>query len=74
MAILRASDVAKMPSNDRLAKITELRKELIKLKSQRATGANIESPGKIRAIKRTIARILTFETQQKLTGGKKQNK
>lgn len=67
MAILRAAEVAKMPSTERLAKIAELRKELMKLNSQKATGANVESPGKIRTIKRTIARILTFENRQ--TGG-----
>jgi len=59
MAILRAKDVAKMPASEKRAKILELRKELIKLQSQRATGSQITSPGKIRAIKRTIAKLLT---------------
>jgi len=60
MAILRASEIVKMPESEKRAKMFELRKELIKLESQRATGAQITSPGKIRAIKRTIARILTL--------------
>ena len=59
MAILRASEIAKMPLPEKRAKILELRKELIKLESQRATGTQISSPGKIRAIKRTIAKLLT---------------
>lgn len=59
MAILRANEIAKMPEADKRAKLLELRKELIKLESQRATGAQITSPGKIRAIKKTIAKILT---------------
>ncbi|MFH0868872.1 MAG: 50S ribosomal protein L29 [archaeon] len=60
MPILRAKDIAKMPANEKRAKLLELRKELIKLQSQRATGSQITSPGKIRAIKRTIAKILTL--------------
>lgn len=63
MAILRANEIAKMPEADKRAKLLELRKELIKLESQRATGAQITSPGKIRAIKRTIAKILTMEAK-----------
>ena len=59
MAILRASEITKMPVNEKRAKLAELRKELVKLQSQRATGATITSPGKIRAIKRTIAKVLT---------------
>lgn len=60
MPILRAKDIAKMHANEKRAKLLELRKELIKLQSQRATGSQITSPGKIRAIKRTIAKILTL--------------
>lgn len=60
MAILRAAEITKMPETEKRAKLLELRKELIKLESQRATGATITSPGKIRAIKKTIAKILTL--------------
>lgn len=55
MAILRAKDVAKMNDQERLAKLKELKMELVK--------ANVtanKSNAKTKEIKRTIARILTF--------------
>ncbi len=38
----------------------ELRKELIKLNTQVATGTNLKNPGQIKKIKKNIARILTI--------------
>ena len=60
MAILRAKDIRKLPKTEKDKKLNELRKELMKLRSQMATGTNPENPGKIRAIRRTIAKILTL--------------
>ena len=49
-------------------KLRELSKELIKINAQIAMGTVPENPGKIKEIKRTIARI---KTMQKTTiGGK----
>jgi len=75
MVILRAAEIRKMSVKDRADKLLELRKELIKLKTQRATGTAMQSPGKIRVIKRTIARFHTLagssaSAMQKTTGGK----
>jgi len=39
--------------------LEELRKELIKLNTQVATGTTLKSPGAVKKIKKTIARILT---------------
>lgn len=60
MAILRVRDIQKLTKKEKNQKMTELKKELMKLRSQMATGTAPESPGKIKAIKRTIARILTL--------------
>ena len=38
----------------------ELKKELIKLRSQVAMGTSIENPGRIRSIRRTLAMIITL--------------
>ncbi len=75
MAVLKAAEIRKMSAKDRADKMLELRKELIKLKTQRATGTAMQSPGKIKAIKRTIARFNTLagssaSAMQKTTGGK----
>jgi len=42
-------------------KMTELKKELMKINSQIATGTVPKSPGKVREIKRSIAKILTIK-------------
>ena len=39
---------------------TELKKELLKLNVEVASGANTSSPGKIKQVKKNIARILTI--------------
>lgn len=46
-------------------KLGELRKDLVKLNAQVATGTGVKSPGQIRQIKRTIARILTIKRETK---------
>ncbi len=45
-------------------KITELRKELMKLNPQIAVGTALKSSGKVRGIKRTIAKILTIKNEK----------
>jgi len=61
MAILRAKEIRKLTEKERNQKLDELKKELMKLRSQMATGTTPENPGKIRAIKRTVAKILTLK-------------
>lgn len=46
-------------------KLTELKKELIKLNAQAATGTAVKSPGQIKQTKKGIARILTLMNQRK---------
>lgn len=60
MAILSSKEILKLTPKECEEKVKELKKELMKLKSQIAMGSLPESPGKVRAIKRTLARILTL--------------
>ena len=45
-------------------KMMELKKELIKINSQIAIGTVPKNPGKVREIKRTIAKILTIKKEK----------
>jgi large subunit ribosomal protein L29 len=55
--------------NDELkSKLEELKKDLIKHNAQIATGTNPKSPGQVKVIKKTVARILTV---LKIKGGEK---
>jgi ribosomal protein L29 len=60
MAIIRISEIKKIPKSELEAKETELRKELMKLSAQKYTGT-LASPGKVKAIKRAIAKINTVK-------------
>ncbi|MEK6807864.1 MAG: 50S ribosomal protein L29 [Nanoarchaeota archaeon] len=65
MAILRTNDIKKLSSKETAEKLIELKKELIKARTQSATGSL--KINKVKEIKRTIARIFTL---QNITGGK----
>jgi len=46
-------------------KLSELKKNLMKINAQIATGTIPENPGNVRNIKKTVARILTIITEKK---------
>lgn len=54
-------------------KLLELKKELMKINSQIATGTVPKNPSKVKEIKKTIAKIYTLKNQKPITteGGSK---
>ncbi|ALU11561.1 50S ribosomal protein L29 [Ignicoccus islandicus DSM 13165] len=62
---MKPDDIRKMSRGEREAKLKELKQELIKLRYQAKMG-HIDNPGRIRNIKRTIARILTINREEEL--------
>ena len=66
MPILRVKEMQDMPSEERMKKLNELRTELLRLKTMIKAGGTIENPARIRELRKTIARILTIENEQKL--------
>jgi large subunit ribosomal protein L29 len=56
---LKIKEIKSMPAEDLNSKLDELRKDLVKHNAQIATGTTPKSPGQIKQIKKTIARILT---------------
>ena len=65
MAILRLKDIRDMPSEKRKEKVTEFRTELARLKTMVEAGGSIDNPTRIRELRKTIARILTIEAEEK---------
>lgn len=63
MPILRLKDIRAMSSEDRRKKLTELRTELMRLKTMIKAGGAVENPGRIRELRKTVARILTIENE-----------
>jgi large subunit ribosomal protein L29 len=62
---IKLKDLRKMTREERLEKLKELRDELMKLRMKARIGT-VENPGKIRSIRKTIARILTIEREEQL--------
>ncbi len=62
MAIFKLKELREMKTDERRRKLSELRAELLRLRTQRNSGT-IENPGRIREIKKVIARILTIENE-----------
>lgn len=65
MAILRAKEIREMSDEQVGKQLKDLRNELLKERAITATGGAPENPGRIRELRRTIARILTIQKEEK---------
>ncbi len=64
MVKLKKSDLKNMNESTLKERLNELNKDLIKFNAQIATHTTPENPGKIKAIKKTIAQINTILNQK----------
>ena len=64
MAILHIKDIKKMKDDELDKKLFDLKKELMKARTKISQGAAPDNPGKIREIRKTIARILTVKRER----------
>lgn len=69
MAILRTKDIRKLNEKELNKKLNELRLEYAKEKANVSVGGTVSSPGRLREIKRTIARIETIRNENLTKGG-----
>jgi large subunit ribosomal protein L29 len=65
MAILRMKEIRGLTPAERKKKLDELRAELTRSRALRTGGGSVESPGRIKEIRRAIARILTVNREAK---------
>ncbi|MFX1474060.1 MAG: 50S ribosomal protein L29 [Promethearchaeota archaeon] len=63
---MKMSEIREMNSEEIDRKLVELRSELAKQRAAMASGAGMENPGVIRALRRSIARILTYLNEQRI--------
>ncbi|MEM2937440.1 MAG: 50S ribosomal protein L29 [Candidatus Bathyarchaeia archaeon] len=66
MPILRVKEMREMSPEERKKKLNEFRTELLRLKTMVKAGGSVENPGRIKELRKAIARILTIENEQKL--------
>lgn len=74
MAILRVKDITEMDAEALSKKTAELKRELNSEMGLIASGGRAVNAGRIREIRRTIARINTLASSKSKLGGKKQDK
>jgi len=65
MAILRVEEIRKMNVTELSEELDKLKMELIRERAITSAGGAPESPGRIREIRRTIARIKTIQKEIK---------
>ena len=64
MAIFRAKEIAQFSDAELIENEQKLQNELIKQYGKVSAGGAPENPGKIREVRRTIARIKTEQTKR----------
>ena len=65
MAIIKKNEFEQMNEKTLNDKLIELKKELMKYNGQRASGTPPENPGRVKEVRKTIARIYTKLSQKK---------
>lgn len=68
MAIIKRRQFKEMSKDDMKKRLNELRIELTKERSQVAVGGSAASPGRIKEIRKTIARIKTHLRRGEVVG------
>lgn len=74
MAVLKAKEVRGLGSEELENKLVELKEDLAKQRGQIASGTRPENPGKMRAVRKAIARILTIQQSRKKNREKNEKK
>ncbi len=70
MALLRVQEIKEMSVAQRVSRLKELQDELMYERGVAAMGGAPPSPGKIRALRKNISRILTVLSEEELEGVK----
>lgn len=70
MALLRTKEIRSLDEKALAEKLKELRSELMHERGVAAMGGAPHSPGKIRAIRRNIARVLTIRREEQIAKSK----
>ena len=68
---MKVQETRELTEKERLEKISDLSQEYFNLKFQLATG-KIENPGRLKFIRRDIARLKTIVKEAELTGSMKE--
>jgi large subunit ribosomal protein L29 len=68
MAIIRRDEIRDMDTEEIDEKLAELKQELLKINTTVASGGVPDNPGRIKALRRTIARMKTVRAEKGVKG------
>ena len=66
MAIIHIQEMRKLKPEELDKKMIELKKEFMRMQTQISQGTAPEKPGRVKQIKKTIARILTIKKENEV--------
>jgi len=66
LPFLRVQEIREMSQTERTRRLGEFRTELSKLRTMIKAGGSIENPGRVKALRKAIARILTVMREEEL--------
>lgn len=66
MPILRIKEIRNLSHEDRTKRLEDMRTELMRLRTMIRAGGTVENPARVRQLRKTIAKILTIEHEEKL--------
>ena len=61
---MKTNEIRELGADELAAKIREARKELAGLRLKHASGGEVEKPGRMRLMRREIARMLTIQAEK----------
>ena len=61
---MKTNEIRELGADELAAKISETRKELADLKLKHKSGGDVEKPGRMRMMRREIARMLTIQAEK----------
>jgi large subunit ribosomal protein L29 len=64
MSIIHVDEIRDMTAAERAAELEDLETELLNANSVKAAGGAPENPGRIKEMRRTIARIKTIQAEE----------
>ena len=66
MPFLKVKEIREMSQTERTRRLGEFRTELSKLRTMIKAGGSIENPGRVKALRKAIARIMTVIREEEL--------
>ena len=66
MAILRMNQIREMSPEERVRRLDEMKTELSKLRTMISAGGSVENPGRVKELRKTIARLKTVTREEEL--------